>query len=83
MLTPIGLRSLRARYPLHQIRPRIHIGGDVPASAIIRVATLRPITGWRYFPSAKGRTPCGCPARQTRGEPFSRRCKDRFAAENS
>jgi hypothetical protein len=54
------------------------IVGDVPASAIIRVAPLRPVTGWRYFPSAKGREPCGCPACQARGEPFSRRFKDRY-----
>lgn len=58
------------------------IVGDVPASAIIRINTVRPITGWRYYPTAKGRQPCGCPACQTRGEPFSRRFRERFEAES-
>ena len=57
--------------------------GGVPASAIIRVTPMRPITGWRYFPEAKGREPCGCPVCQSRGEPFSRSIRERWRAENS
>jgi hypothetical protein len=46
----------------------------VPAKDIVRVRSLRRVTGWRYFPDAHGRAPCGCPA-CTAGEPFQRRLR--------
>lgn len=54
---------------------------DIAPSQITSVKPMRQVIGWRYYPSAKGRKPCGCPACQARGEPFSRRFKDKFAAE--
>ncbi len=58
------------------------LGGDIAPGAIIRATPMKPITGWRYYPKAKGREPCGCPACQPRGEPFSRRFRERYEAEN-
>jgi hypothetical protein len=37
------------------------------------------VAGWRYYPGAKGRKPCGCPYCQ-RGEPFSARIRRRYDA---
>ena len=37
------------------------------------------VTGWRYYPSAKGRKPCGCSYCQ-RGEPFSRKIRVAYDA---
>lgn len=53
----------------------------VPASAITSVRPLRQVTGWRFYPGAKGRKPCGCPGCISRGEPFSRKLKAAYAAE--
>ncbi|MBL9081424.1 MAG: hypothetical protein JNK76_06435 [Planctomycetales bacterium] len=33
----------------------------IAASEIHRIRTLRQVIGWRYFPGAHGRKPCGCP----------------------
>ncbi|MCB1634156.1 MAG: hypothetical protein KDI37_11370 [Xanthomonadales bacterium] len=40
------------------------------------LAIYRPpkVTGWRFYPAARGRKPCGCEYCQ-RGEPFSRRLR--------
>jgi hypothetical protein len=35
--------------------------------------------GWRYYPAAKGKKPCGCPYCQ-RGEPFSKDIRQRYGA---
>ena len=35
------------------------------------------VTGWRYFPKAKGVPPCGCSYCQ-RGEPYSKKLKDDY-----
>jgi hypothetical protein len=35
------------------------------------------VVGWRYYPAARGRNPCGCPYCQ-RGEPFSRRIREAY-----
>ena len=35
------------------------------------------VSGWRYYPEARGRQPCGCPYCQ-RGEPYSRRIRERY-----
>lgn len=57
------------------------LAGDVVPGAIIRSVPMKPLTGWRYFPKAKGREPCGCPACQLRGEPYSTRFRERYATE--
>jgi len=54
---------------------------DVGPAEITRVTPMRPITGWRYYPTAKGREPCGCPMCQNPGERYSRRFRERFKAE--
>ncbi len=47
----------------------------VRADEITSVKAMRQITGWRYFPAAKGRPPfCTCDYCQ-RGQPFSRRLR--------
>ena len=35
------------------------------------------VVGWRYYPAARGRSPCGCPYCQ-RGEPFGRRIREAY-----
>lgn len=35
------------------------------------------VTGWRYYPEAKGKQPCGCPYCQ-RGEPYSRAIREKY-----
>ena len=52
---------------------------DIAPAEITSCKPLRQVIGWRYYPSAKGRKPCGCPACQTRGEPFSRRFREPVA----
>ena len=53
---------------------------SVPARAITSVRPLRQVTGWRFFPAAKGREPCGCPGCMSRGEPFSRKIRQAYNA---
>jgi hypothetical protein len=40
-------------------------------------AFYRPpkVVGWRYYPAARGKRPCGCPLCQ-RGEPYGSRVRD-------
>ncbi len=52
----------------------------VPAKAITSIRPLRQVTGWRFYPGAKGRAPCGCPGCIGRGEPFSRKLREAYAA---
>lgn len=54
---------------------------DVRPSEISRISRLRPITGLRYYPAAKGRKLGGCPACIGRGEPYGRRLRERFGAD--
>jgi hypothetical protein len=35
------------------------------------------IVGWRYYPAARGRRPCGCPYCQ-KGEPFGKRIREAY-----
>lgn len=43
-----------------------------------RIRDISPKTGWRYYPTAHGKKPCGCPACLARGEVKSRRIRDRW-----
>ncbi|QJE98783.1 hypothetical protein [Luteolibacter luteus] len=47
---------------------------SIPASAIMRTYTPDQVTGWRYFPEAHGKEPCGCSYCQ-RGEIRSQRLR--------
>ena len=42
------------------------------------VRAVRQVVGWRYFPGAHGRRPCGCPVCQPRGEIRSRKIRERY-----
>lgn len=50
---------------------------DIPAAAILRARQIRPITGWRYYPTAKGRAPCLPGARRTLQPPLPRALRER------
>ena len=52
----------------------------IEASEILKIATLPQVMGWRYYPKAKGRKPCGCPF-CTKGDIKSKRIRDAY--ENS
>lgn len=53
----------------------------VSPDAITSIKPMRQVTGWRYFPGAKGRKPCGCPVCLRRGEPFSQKIRRKFAID--
>lgn len=54
------------------------LDGPIPPQAVTKVRTQRQVTGWRFFPAAKGRKPCACPACLGRGEPFSQKIRAKF-----
>ena len=54
------------------------LDGPIPSSAITSFRAVRQVTGWRFFPNAKGRKPCACPACLGRGEPYSQKIRDKF-----
>ena len=54
----------------------------IRGAEILRIRRLPQVLGWRYFPGAHGRKPCGCPACIARGEIKSRKIRERFNAEN-
>jgi len=48
------------------------------AIGVAEIHAIRPapqVVGWRYFPGAHGRRPCGCPCCLARGEFRSRRIR--------
>ena len=49
----------------------------ISRSQLHRVKRLRQIVGWRYYPGAHGRKPCGCPVCQ-RGDYGARRIRGKF-----
>jgi hypothetical protein len=49
----------------------------IEAKEIHRARTLPQVVGWRYYPGAHGKRPCGCPYCQ-RGEYGARRLRDRY-----
>lgn len=53
---------------------------NVSAKSITSIRPLRQLIGWRFYPGAKGRAPCGCPGCMSRGEPFSRKLKEAYRA---
>ena len=53
----------------------------VAARAITSIRALRQVTGWRFYPGAKGRKPCGCPGCISRGEPFSQALRRAYEAQ--
>jgi hypothetical protein len=55
---------------------------SVRASEVKSFYVLPKAVGWRYYPAAKGRKPCGCPYCQ-RGEPYSKRIRRAYDAEGT
>jgi hypothetical protein len=52
----------------------------IEASEIHRVRILRQVIGWRFYPAAKGRKPCGCEFCQ-KGEYNGRKIRERAERE--
>lgn len=52
------------------------------SSEIHRIRDISPKTGWRYYPGAHGKTPCGCPACLAAGEFKSKPIRDRYEENN-
>jgi len=50
------------------------IGSD----EIHAVRAVPQVVGWRYYPGAHGKKPCGCPVCQPRGAIKSRKLRDRY-----
>lgn len=50
----------------------------IEADEIHSIKSLPQVLGWRYYPQAKGRKPCGCPVCQPRGEIKSRRIREAY-----
>ncbi|EGF29852.1 hypothetical protein RBWH47_01534 [Rhodopirellula baltica WH47] len=49
----------------------------IEAKEIHKINTLPQVLGWRYYPGAKGRKPCGCPY-CTKGDIKSKRIRDEY-----
>ncbi|HKU99138.1 MAG TPA: hypothetical protein VJR58_27845 [Vineibacter sp.] len=58
---------------LQIIVPRKIVVKDIHA-----IRRLPQLVGWRYFPGAHGKRPCGCPACQPRGGIKTRKLRDAF-----
>lgn len=54
------------------------ISRHIPPSDITRTRLISSRVGWRHFPGAHGRRPCGCPACVARGEYNGRRLRERY-----
>jgi hypothetical protein len=50
----------------------------IPPQAITRTRLISSRVGWRHYPGAHSRRPCGCPACVTRGEYNSRRLREKY-----
>jgi hypothetical protein len=57
------------------------VPSPVAASRITSIRPLRQVTGWRYFPAAKGCRPCGCPYCNSPGKPYSRKLREAYERE--
>ncbi|QDU54130.1 hypothetical protein [Aeoliella mucimassa] len=65
---------------LHADQPEgfeVVIPRKVEASEIHKIRPLPQVVGWRYYPGAKGRQPCGCPF-CTKGDIKSKRIRDAY-----
>jgi hypothetical protein len=53
----------------------------IEANEIHRIRSVPQVVGWRYYPGAHSRKPCGCPVCQARGEIKSRRLRDQYETQ--
>ena len=49
----------------------------IPRSQVHRIKRLPQVVGWRYYPGAHGKKPCGCPVCQ-RGDYGARQIREKF-----
>jgi hypothetical protein len=56
---------------------------SIRASEIHRVRSVPQKVGWRHWPDAHGRRPCGCPACLVRGQPRSAGIRRAYQAEEA
>lgn len=61
---------------------QIYIPRKIAAKEIVRIAHLPQNMGWRYYPEAHGREPCGCPACLLKGEIKSHGIREKWEREN-
>ena len=59
---------------------QVMIPRKVQPGELMRMYVPTQLVGWRYYPEAKGKKPCGCPACQ-RGEIMSRKLREAYEAE--
>lgn len=59
----------------------IFIPRKIEPSEIHRIRPLPQMLGWRYYPEAHSRKPCGCPVCQPRGEIKSQRIRGAWEEE--
>ena len=52
-------------------------------SEIHRIRDVPQKVGWRYFPDAHGRAPCGCPACLQRGQPGAKKIREAYERETN
>jgi hypothetical protein len=56
----------------------IVIGHRIPPQTIIRTRLISSRVGWRHYPGAHERRPCGCPGCMARGEYNSQRLRKQY-----
>lgn len=60
---------------------QVFIPRRVTANEVFRVSYLPQSIGWRYYPEAHGKAPCGCPVCLRKGEIKSRKIRRQFENE--
>jgi hypothetical protein len=58
----------------------ILIPRKIEPSEIHAIRPVSDVVGWRYYPDAHGKVPCGCPVCVPRGSIKSRKLRDAFEA---
>lgn len=61
----------------------IVIPRKVEPTELHRIRAVNQVVGWRYYPDAHGKKPCGCPVCQPRGEIRSRKLREAYEASYS
>jgi hypothetical protein len=70
----VSVLSANPQFGFQVIVPR-----KILPSEISNTKVMPQLVGWRYYPAAKGRVPCGCPSCQ-RGEYGGRKLRDAYEA---
>jgi hypothetical protein len=61
---------------------QIIVPRGIAAKEIHAIRSVPQVIGWRYFPGAHARKPCGCPYCQPSGGIRTRKLRDEFEAAN-